>query len=86
MTVIVTLQNAMKIELDLRIVELKTLLERTPWMLIALTLVSTSGTPEGDSTSEGRKQFVRILSISVRLPSRIPIDQTEFIKVNLTVF
>lgn len=44
---------------------------------------STSGTPQGDSMSEGRTRFACILPTSVRLPLGSPIDQTGFIEVNL---
>lgn len=44
---------------------------------------TTSGTPRGDSTSQGRTRFVRILPTSVILPSGSPIDKIEFIEVNL---
>lgn len=74
MTAIVTSQDIMKVMIDQRIMELKTLLERTPQMLTTLAMSSTSRTPWGSSTSEGRTQFVCILPTSVRLPSGSPID------------
>lgn len=83
MTAIVSLQNAMNTALDVRIAEMKILLERTPEMSKTPATPSTSRTPWGDSISKWRMWFVHILLTSVRLPSGSPIDQTGFIKVNL---
>ena len=81
MTVIVSSQIEMKSALDMKIVELKTLLEQTVQIPTITTI--TSGTPRGGSTSQGRMRFVRILPTSVKLPSRSPIEQTGFIEVDL---
>ena len=81
MTAIVSLQTKMKSTLDMKIAELKTLLERT--MHIPTTTTSTLGTPQGGSTSQGRTHFIQILPTSIRLPSRSPIEQAGFIEVDL---
>ena len=81
MTMIVSSQTEMKSALDMKIMELKTLLERTTQIPTATT--STFGTPRGGSTVQGRTRCVRILPTSVRLPSRSPIEQTGFIEVDL---
>lgn len=83
MTTIVTSHNAMKTALDLRIVELKTMLERIAQMSTTAARPSASETPWGGSTLEGWTRFVCIFPTSVRLPSRIPIEKTGFIELNL---
>ena len=81
MTTIVSLQTKMKSTLNIRIVELKTLLERATQMPTPTT--STYGTPRGGSIVQGRVRCVHILPTSVRLPSGSPIEQTGFIEVDL---
>lgn len=81
MPTIVSSQTEMKSMLDMKIVELKTLLERASQILTTTT--STSGTPRGGSTSQGRTCFIQILPTSVILLSRSSIEQIGFIEVDL---
>lgn len=81
MKTIVSSRTGMKSVLDMKIVELKTLLERASHISTATT--STSGTSRGGSIAQGRMHFVQILPTSVTLPSGSLIGQTRFIEVDL---
>lgn len=81
MTTIVTSQHLMRTELDNKIIELKTLLQRAPPMQTTLSYV---GILREDSTSEeGQTRFVRLVPKSVILPLGNPIEQSGFIEVKL---
>ena len=80
MTVIVRSQTVLKTALEIKIMELKTLLQCAAQTSSTTT---TSRTSRGDSTSQGRTRLVRILPTSVKLPLGSPIEQTRFIEVDL---
>lgn len=83
MTAIVTLQHARKANLNNKITELKTLLQKAPQMQAT---PSNVGTLQEDSTSEeGRTRFVQLVPKSVILPSGNLVEQSRFIEVNLVV-
>ena len=81
MIAIVSSQTAMKSVINMKIVELKTLMEQASQL--PTPMPSTYGTLRRGSTSQGRTHFVQILPAIVRLPSGSQIEQTRFIELDL---
>ena len=81
MTAIVTSQHAMKAELDNKITELKTLLQKAPLMQATPSNVGILW--EDSASEEGWTKSVQLVPKSVILPSGNPVEQFEFIQVNL---